>query len=122
MLRTRAGHDHQCELIEHNPDLSKTYGVNRKSVLCNSRYFHVVDGLPADAMHDLLEGVLQYECKEMLSVFVYEIKYFTLQELNDKLKMFDYGYYNDRNKPSPVTRQALKGDANNIRQKGKYEA
>ena len=80
--RTRAGHDHQCELIKHDPDLSKTYDVNRKSVLCNSRYFHVVDSLLADAMHDLLEGVLQYECKEMLSVFVYQINYFTLQTVN----------------------------------------
>lgn len=77
-----------------------------------------MDGLPADAMHDILEGVMQYECNEMLNVLIYEHKYFTLQELNQKLKTFDYGYYNDRNKPSPITRQALKGDANNVWQKG----
>ena len=80
----------------------------------------MVDGLPADAMHNILEGVLQYECKEMLNVFIYEQKYFTLQQLNDRMKCFDYGYYNDKNKPSPITRQALKGDANNARQKGMY--
>ena len=69
-------------------------------------------------VHDILEGVLQYECKEMLNIFIYQLKYFTLQQLDEKVKSFDYGYYNDKNKPSPITRQALKGDANSIRQKG----
>jgi hypothetical protein len=57
-------------------------GVNRKSILNNSRYFHVVDGLPGDAMHDILEGVLQYECKEMLKVFIFVEKHFSLDQLN----------------------------------------
>lgn len=117
-LRSRVGHDHQCECFEQDPEFSKIYGVNRRSILCNSRYFHVVDGLPADDMHDILEGVRQYKCKEMLNIFIYERKYFTLQQLNEKIKSFDFGYYNDRNKPLLITRQALKGDANNIRQKG----
>lgn len=64
----------------------------------------MVDGLPGDAMHDILEGVLQYECKEMIKVFVYELKYFTMEQLNLKLKNFDFEYYNDKNKPSPITR------------------
>ena len=28
-------------------------------------------------MHDLLEGVMQYECNEMLKIFISEEKYFT---------------------------------------------
>jgi hypothetical protein len=52
-------------LIEEDP-LSSSYGVNFASALCHSRYFHVVGGLPGDAMHDVLEGCLQYECKELL--------------------------------------------------------
>ena len=73
-LRTRAGHDRQCQLLEQNQDLSKTYGVCRRSILCNSRYHHVADGLPGDAMHDVLEGVLQYKCKEMLKEFIFKEK------------------------------------------------
>ena len=69
-LRTRAGHNHQCELINKDQGLSKMYGVSRYSVLCDSRYYHVVDGLPGDAMHDVLEGVLPYQCKEMLKEFI----------------------------------------------------
>jgi hypothetical protein len=119
ILRTKAGHNHQCLQVEQNVDLSKTYGVNRrKSILNNSRYFHVVDGLPGDAIHDILEGVLQYECKEMLKVFIFEEKYFSLDQLNSKLKQFDYGYYNDKNRPSPISLNTLKSDNNNLKQKG----
>ena len=117
-LRTPAGHNHQCQLIVENQELSKTYGVCRRSVLCNSRYYHVVDGLPGDAMHDVLEGVLQYECKEMLKEFILKEKYLTLEQLNDRMTQFDYGYFNDKNKPSPISRQTLKSDNNNVKQKG----
>lgn len=72
-------------------------------------------------MHNILKGVLQYKCKEMLNMFIYELKYFTLQQLNQNVKSFDYGYYNDKNKASPITCQALKGDANNIWQKVMYQ-
>lgn len=118
ILRTRNGHNHQCQLIDQDQELSKTYGVNRRSVLCNSRYFHVVDGLPGDAMHDVLEGVLQYECKEMLKEFVFNEKYFTLDQLNERIRYFDYGYFNDKNKPSPIARQTLRSESNSLKQKG----
>ena len=118
MLRTRAGHDRQCQLLEQNQDLSKTYGVCRRSILCNSRYYHVADRLPGDAMLDDLEGVLQYKCKEMLKEFILREKYFTLEQLNERMTYFYYGYFNDKNKPSPISRQTLKSDNNNFNQKG----
>ena len=57
----------------------------------NSRYYHVVGGLPADAMHDVLEGVLQYHTKELLKFYIAEQKTFTLDELNNRIASFDYG-------------------------------
>ena len=36
-----------------------TYGVVQNSCLNSSRYFHVVDGMSPDIMHDILEGVLR---------------------------------------------------------------
>ena len=39
--------------------------------------------------------------RTMLKVFINEESYFTLDQLNERIKDFDYGYYNDRNKPSP---------------------
>ena len=32
------------------------YGVKRDSILNQSKFFHVVDGLDLDPMHDQLEG------------------------------------------------------------------
>lgn len=117
-LRTKAGHLHQCQQIEENRDLGKVYGANRLSILCKSRYFSVIDGLPGDVMHDLLEGVLQYECKEMLKIFINEEKYLTLDQLNERIKRFDYGYYNDKNRPSPISQQTLNNANNSLKQKG----
>lgn len=78
----------------------------------------MIDGLPGDAMHDILEGVLQYECKEMLKIFINEEKYFTLEQFNTRIKLFDYGYYNDLNKPSPILQRTLASENNSLRQKG----
>ena len=78
----------------------------------------MADGLPGDAMHDVLEGVLQYVCKEMLKEFIFKEKYISLEQLNERIVYFDYGYFNDSNKPSPISRQTLKSDNNNLKQKG----
>ena len=69
-------------------------------------------------MHDILEGVLQYECKEMLKIFITEHSYFTLKELNDRIKDFDYGYYNDKNCPSQISSLTLNNNSNSVKQKG----
>ena len=84
-----------------------------------SKYFHVVGSLPTDGMHDILEGILRYEMKEMLKDFIKTERYFTLDELNHRLSTFDYGYYNDKNKPTPITDQKLSSNDNNLRQHGK---
>ena len=44
----------------------------KRSILPESRYYHVVGGLPPDAMHDILEGVLQYHTKELLKLYILE--------------------------------------------------
>ena len=82
----------------------------------------MVDGLPTDAMHDILEGTLHYEMKEMLKDFIKTERYFTLNELNHRLSTFDYGYYNDKNKPTPITDQKLSSSDNNLRQHGMTKA
>ncbi len=90
--RTRVNQDAQYKRIEAaassalGEHLSITYGIIRNPILnqyeqllcmivttseCylklfppfRLRYFHCVDGLPPDIMHDILEGALQYEAK-----------------------------------------------------------
>ena len=94
-----------------NPDhISTTYGIVRDSILnkcyCSlglleyllilftrirSAYFHVVDGLAPDVLHDVLEGLLQYEVELLLRFLIYEDHLCTLHQLNQRLEMFNYG-------------------------------
>ena len=97
MLRTKQSYELQCERLIQGEHFQKTYGLNHRSILNDSRYYHVVGGLPADAMHDVLEGVLHYTIKEVLKVFIIDQQLFSLNELNSRMKIFDYGYHNDQN-------------------------
>ena len=68
--------------------VSKTYGINRKPVINRLKYFHTVDGLAPDVMHDLLEGAVKMEVKALLNVFTSEKEFFTLPQLNKRLETF----------------------------------
>ena len=68
-LRTKESHTEHLALLEGESasDRSIEYGINRDSVLNELAYFHVCSGgLLPDIIHDILEGVLQYEMKLML--------------------------------------------------------
>ena len=86
--------------------VATTYGVQRDSILNTSRFFHVTEGLPMDAMHDLLEGVLQYETKELIKHLISE-RLISLQDINDAIVSFPYGYADVVNKPLPIADTTL---------------
>lgn len=90
-LRSRDSHARQCHLVAQDPSLSTVYGVKQDSILNRSQYFHVVDGLEIDVMHDQLEGVLPLQLKMLLAKYIMIDKLFTLQILNDRIGSFDYG-------------------------------
>lgn len=102
IMRTRAGHNNQAMLVTTDPESCSAYGVKRQSILNGSKFFHVVDGLPSDIMHDLLEGVLPRHMKIMLKKFICEKKFFILEELNHRLSCFPYGSSDSTNKPSSI--------------------
>ena len=51
-------------------------------------------------MHDILEGSLQYEVKELLKHFIYTEKYFNLDQLNKKINEFPYVLSDKATRPS----------------------
>ena len=69
-------------------------------------------------MHDVLEGVLQYEAKEFLKYAIDGQNYFTLDQLNQWIQNFDYGYADVSNKPSPIALSTLRSSTNSLKQKG----
>ena len=85
----------------HN-DVVTTYGIRRDSILNQSRYFHVANALAPDIMHDILEGCLMYEMKELLIHYFSNKKLLTLDELNSRIDTFPFSYLDARNKPSLI--------------------
>ena len=88
---------------------SKTYGINRRSSLLNIKFYSIFGGgLPHDAMHDILEGVAPLEIKLLLSKCIKD-GLITLEEFNDRLMNFNYGY-TVSDKPVPILSRALQSD------------
>lgn len=82
---------------------SVTYGVLYSSPLNKISNFHVVEQLPQDIMHVLLEGVIPYELTLMLDNFICEKGYLTLVQLNDGIACFAYSLHEVKDTPSPIT-------------------
>lgn len=101
-MRTRESDNKKLYLVSADPASCSVYGVKKSSSLNLSKFFHVVDGLPSDIMHDILEGVIPLHMKVMLRKFIMEDKFFTLNQLNDKMSSFPYGVSDIRNKPSLI--------------------
>ena len=112
-LRTIEMHSQHCLKISEEPlaaHYSTTYGVCRRSILMSVKGFSVIEGLPHDVMHDLLEGVLPYEMKLLLK-YLFSSKYLTLEQFNDRLHNFEYGHSEVGSKPSTISVQHLSADA-----------
>ena len=96
--------------------MATCYGINVESVLNSSTYFHVVDGLPPDIMHDVLEGVLPYEIKLMIAHY-FQNGYFNLKEVNKRLEVFNYGT-DSSDKPSSLSAASLCSSGAHLKQSG----
>ena len=117
--RSTATHIQHCDslqgaLKEHN---SKVYGVNTRSILLDVKLFSMCNwGMPHDIMHDLFEGVVQYELKLLLLHSIDE-GYFSLLDFNKRLLSFEFGYSELADKPVPLTTQHVHSkDSKHLRQ------
>lgn len=120
-LRNEADHEQHCDLIQNDPsgDMSKKYGINRRSALNNLKYFHVCNGsLIPDIMHDVLEGVLQYEVKLMLRYMINVENYFSLDVFNSKLRNLELSSTESKNKPTSISPKTISSEGNSLKQNG----
>ena len=99
--------------------MATTYGLQFDSILNSSSYFHVTTGLPPDIMHDILEGSLQYEVKELLHYLIREKSFFSLAILNQKIERFPYMQTDKDNKPATILAAGLTFSDHSLKQKGK---
>lgn len=117
-LRSITTHMEHLEAIEDDPSQSREFGVNHESLLTEIEYFDICSGvLISDVMHDLFEGVLQYETKLMLIQFI-EKHYFTLNNLNSNIDSLELTYGTESDKPAHIDRKTLYSQGSRLNQKG----
>ena len=116
--------DHFNHLLEVDCDRGNTasveYGINHRSILDELQYFKVSSGaLVSDILHDILEGALQYESKLLLRQFILQDRYFSVDQLNQMIESFDFGYLESKNRPSLINSSTLSStDDNSLKQSG----
>lgn len=99
IFRTKEIHTEHCAVLQEVPMLASTFGVKTTFLLNTLRFFHTSDNYAVDIMHDLLEGVVQYEFKLVFQYLVNK-KYLPLETLSQRIQSFNYGYIERRNRPS----------------------
>lgn len=65
-------------------------GISGPCIFNEIPSFHCTENFAVDVMHDLFEGVCHNIFGESLQYFIKKMKYFTLDEFNQRLKVFSY--------------------------------
>ncbi|KAK2864168.1 hypothetical protein Q7C36_003322 [Tachysurus vachellii] len=101
ILRGKELFEMHCSELQSNP---------QKLLTLNSlQYFHVCYNFSLDIMHDILEGVAQYEIK-LLFEYLSE-NFLSKPGLLSRIYAFDYGYLERKNRPTRVNLDSI---GNNI--------
>lgn len=82
----RSKESYQADVLLDDPSLT---GVKKDSALNELPSFHVTSNLSVDVFHDLCEGTCHYVMLQVLNHCI--PKYFTLQQLNNRIDLFQYG-------------------------------
>lgn len=117
--RSRETHTHHCDRLGGplHDHVATTYGIHRDSILNESEYFHVTEGLVPDVMHDVLEGCAPYAVKQLLK-YLDNSAVVTIREVNDQIQHFLYVPLDARNKPTVIPGTTFSSSDNTLKQKG----
>lgn len=104
-LRNEQNYNNDVRML--NLDNGKT-GIKTVSMFNELVTYHVTDNVASDIMHDVFLGVCKYNLQHILNYFIFEKKYFSLQNFNYKKQMFNYGEIEIRNLSEPIERNHIK--------------
>lgn len=102
-LRTEQNYKEDLEKSEE-----KSTGIKESCVFNELEDFHVTMNTACDAMHDLPEGICDYDLAIFLYYFIFVKKYFTLSKLHSRLRFYDYGKGDSKNKPPEISSDHIK--------------
>ena len=106
-IRTEVNYESDLEI----KDSSRT-GIKEPCVFHKIDGFHIAHNISADIMHDVFEGVANYCLVNILKDFISDKRYplFTLDVLNDRIELFDYGILEKSNKPPLISEDHIKAN------------
>jgi len=91
------------DIITNNETLT---GIKEKSIFNDLKNFHVTRNSALDPMHDLAEGICHYDMCYIIKHCI-ECHYFTLDQLNDRMSVFDYGSIDKFSEPPYIIQKYL---------------
>lgn len=83
-------------------------GIREHSIFNYIPHFHVTESSAEDITHNVEEGICHYHVMEILYHFIYDEKYFTLEELNQRMLSFDYDHDEKANVPHSIAKEQFK--------------
>ncbi|XP_051163764.1 uncharacterized protein LOC127283123 [Leptopilina boulardi] len=121
LIRSQEEHARQVQEIEDAIDerskaaLRTRYGINRITVLTEIESFDPTV-TPPDLTHDDWLGICVITTKLFLKELCLTLNLMTIEELNQRIAEFDYGYTEKSSKPSPITESRLQDPMKGLKQ------
>ncbi|XP_031639264.1 uncharacterized protein LOC116351315 [Contarinia nasturtii] len=96
-------YEHHVKIAEKKnvkQDFIATMGVKRKCKLNDLTYFHILDNMSLDLMHDVNEGAIPYCLHDFFDLIVKKNKIISEAEAQQRIRDFNYGPTSKYNRPS----------------------
>lgn len=88
-------------------DLTASKGIKKACAFTELISFHPFVNLSVDPMHDLCEGILPFFIHQFIE-FSVKNRIMTKEQINGKIRDFDYGLLNSKNKPTAPNFESAK--------------
>lgn len=100
---TRDKDNYEEDVIGNNVQLT---GIKEQSIFNEINSFHVTSNFAVDILHDISEGVCHYDMCHIINHFI-KSKYFSLETLNARKYMFNYGEIEIDHRSPKITKAHL---------------
>lgn len=103
---------------QYNTDITNneisSSGIKHECIFNKLQSFHAVQNFAVDIMHDIYEGVCNYDLSAILKYIIEEKAYITLNGFNEKKSLFDYGINDIGNISQPIEQKHIHNNKFNM--------
>ena len=102
LVWSKDSYNYSIEQLEGHSGIASAYGIKKSLCLNDLNYFHVIEGLPPDIVHDMCKDLAVDVISDIFHVLFKE-KCLTSQKINIRISTFKYS-----NPPKPTNHNQLK--------------